>query len=101
MCVFGCGFRCFAFQTGSPAVDVEHFREPGKQLDCFLFVFFNHCLCRRAQPSTETRERPFDTVSDGVCRELGHFAKPLSESRQMFREDFALDVAAYPRRGEI
>ena len=42
-----------------------------------------------------------DAVRDGVCRELRDFAKPLSKMRQMFREDFALDVAAYPCRGEI
>ncbi len=82
-------------------VDVEKLGKARQELDRRDVVGFGDGVRRRAHPLSKTGERALYAVRDGVCRELRHFAKPLSEVRQMFREDFAPDAAAYPCCGEI
>ena len=77
-------------------VDVEELGKARQELDRRGIVGFGDGVRRRAHPLSETGERALYAVRDGVGRELRHFAKPLSKVRQMFREDFALDAAAYP-----
>ena len=81
-------------------IDVEEFGKAWQELDFRVFRDFGNGVRRRADPLPETGECPLYAVRDCVCRELWNFAKPLSEPRQMFRENFALDVSAYPYRGE-
>ena len=82
-------------------VDVKEFGKARQELERRDVGSFGDGVRRCAHPLPETGERPLYAVSDCVGRELRHFAKSLSEARQMFREDFAPDVAAYPHRGEI
>ena len=63
--------------------------KPGRELDRRGVVGFGDGVRRRAHPLSETGERALYAVRDGVGRELRHFAKPLSEVRQMFRTGIA------------
>ena len=72
-------------------VDVKEFGKARQELERRDAGSFGDGVRRRAHPLPEKGERPLYAVRDGVCRELRHFAKPLSEVRQMFREDFAPD----------
>ena len=82
-------------------VDVKEFGKARQELERRDVGSFSDGVRRCAHPLPETGERPLYAVSDCVGRELRHLAKPLAKPRQMFREDFAPDVAAYPCRGEI
>ena len=70
-------------------VDVKEFGKARQELDCRVFRGFGDGVRSRTHPLSETGERPLYAVRDCVGRELRHFAKALSEMRQMFREDFA------------
>lgn len=80
-------------------VDVKEFGKARQELERRDVGSFGDGVRRCAHPLPETGERPLYAVSDCVGRELRHLAKPLAKPRQMFREDFAPDVAAYSCRG--
>ena len=63
-------------------VGVEEFGEARQELYRRNVWGFGDGARRRAHPLSEAGERALYAVRDCVCRELGHFAKSLSEARQ-------------------